>query len=57
VWLDYSGTALYPAFAAVDALSTLMTVIIGRRRDLTVIQFAGAMGTGSSASWQVRPSS
>jgi putative ABC transport system permease protein len=42
VWLDYSGTAVYCAFAAVAALNTLITVLVGRRRDLAVMQLAGA---------------
>jgi putative ABC transport system permease protein len=42
VWLDYSGTAVYCAFAAVAAVNTLITVIVGRRRDLAVTQLAGA---------------
>jgi putative ABC transport system permease protein len=42
LWMDYSGTAVYSAFAAVAALNTLITVNIGRRRDLAVTQLAGA---------------
>jgi putative ABC transport system permease protein len=41
-WLDYSGTAVYCAFAAVAALNTLITVGIGRRRELAVTRLAGA---------------
>jgi putative ABC transport system permease protein len=42
LWLDYSGTAVYCAFAAVAALNTLITVLVGRRRDLALTQLAGA---------------
>lgn len=42
VWMDYSGTAVYSAFAAVAAMNTLLTVTVGRRRDLAVTQLAGA---------------
>ncbi|MFI7546898.1 FtsX-like permease family protein [Actinoplanes sp. NPDC049599] len=41
-WLEYSGTAIYVAFAAVAAVNTLVTVVLSRRRDLAVIQLAGA---------------
>ena len=40
-WMDYSGTAVYCAFAAVAALNTFVTVLVGRRRDLAVVQLAG----------------
>jgi len=42
IWLDYSGTAVYGVFAAVAALNTLITVAVGRRHDLAVVQLAGA---------------
>jgi putative ABC transport system permease protein len=42
LWLDYSGTAVYCAFAAVAALNTLITVMVGRHRDLAVTRLAGA---------------
>ncbi|MFG1995513.1 FtsX-like permease family protein [Actinoplanes sp. NPDC048988] len=41
-WLEYTGTAVYVAFAAVAAVNTLVTVVLARRRDLAVIQLAGA---------------
>ena len=41
VWTDYSGTAVYVAFAAVAALNTLITVVLAGRRDLAVTQLAG----------------
>jgi putative ABC transport system permease protein len=40
-WLESSGTAVYCAFAAVAAVNTLVTVVVGRRRDLAVAQLAG----------------
>ncbi|MFI5956630.1 FtsX-like permease family protein [Cryptosporangium sp. NPDC051539] len=47
VWLDYSGTAVYVVFATVAALTTLITVVLGRRRELALLRLAGA--TRSSA--------
>jgi putative ABC transport system permease protein len=41
LWTDYSGTAVYCAFAAIAAVSTLLTGIVGRQRDLAVTQLAG----------------
>jgi putative ABC transport system permease protein len=41
-WLEYSGTAVYVAFATVAAVNTLVTVVLSRRRDLAVSQLAGA---------------
>jgi putative ABC transport system permease protein len=41
LWTDYSGTAVYTAFAAVAALNTLITVVVARRRDLAVLRLAG----------------
>jgi putative ABC transport system permease protein len=41
-WLEYSGTSIYVAFAAVAAVNTLVTVVLARRRDLAVTQLAGA---------------
>jgi putative ABC transport system permease protein len=40
-WLEYSGTAVYTAFAAVAALNTLVTIVLARRRDLAVTRLAG----------------
>lgn len=45
LWTEYSGTAVYTAFAAVAALNTLITVILSRRRDLAVAQLAGGTRT------------
>jgi putative ABC transport system permease protein len=42
LWMDYSGTTVFAAFAAVAALNTLITVAVGRRRDRAVTQLAGA---------------
>lgn len=41
LWLEYSGTAVYGAFAAIAALNCLITISIARRRNLSVIQLAG----------------
>jgi len=41
-WLDYSGTTVYCLFAAVAAVNTLATVVVGRRRDLALLGLAGA---------------
>jgi putative ABC transport system permease protein len=40
-WLEYSGTFVYSAFAAVAALNTLVTGVLPRRRDLAIVQLAG----------------
>lgn len=40
-WTDYSGTAIYAAFAGVAALNSLITVLVGRRRALALMQLAG----------------
>jgi putative ABC transport system permease protein len=42
VWLDYSGTAVYAAFAAVAALNTLVTLMLSRRGEIAATQLAGA---------------
>ncbi|MBO4209837.1 FtsX-like permease family protein [Micromonospora echinofusca] len=42
VWTDYSGTAVYVAFAAVAAVNTLVTVLLSRRRELAVTRLVGA---------------
>lgn len=41
LWTEYSGTAVYTAFAAVAALNTLITLTLARRRDLAVLRLAG----------------
>jgi putative ABC transport system permease protein len=41
-WLDYSGTSVYTAFAAVAALTTLVTVVLARRRELAISRLVGA---------------
>jgi putative ABC transport system permease protein len=42
LWLDYSGTAVYSAFAAVAALATLVTVTMSRRVEFATVRLAGA---------------
>ncbi|NES39509.1 ABC transporter permease [Micromonospora sp. PPF5-17] len=42
VWTEYSGTAVYVAFAAVAAVNTLVTVLLARRRELAVTRLVGA---------------
>lgn len=42
LWLDYSGTAVYTAFAAVAALATLVTVTMSRRQEFATVRLAGA---------------
>jgi putative ABC transport system permease protein len=42
VWLDYSGTVVYVAFAAVAAVNTLVTVVLSRRAELAATRLAGA---------------
>ncbi|GIJ45494.1 hypothetical protein Val02_23800 [Virgisporangium aliadipatigenens] len=41
LWTDYSGTAVYCAFAAIAAVATLVTGLVGRQRDLAVTRLAG----------------
>jgi putative ABC transport system permease protein len=41
LWIDYSGTAVYSAFAGVAALNCFITVLVGRRRALAAMQLAG----------------
>ena len=40
-WFQTTGTGVYTAFAAVAALNTLITVVLGRRHDLAVLRLAG----------------
>ncbi|MET7862848.1 ABC transporter permease [Micromonospora taraxaci] len=42
VWTEYSGTAVYVAFAAIAAVNTLVTVLLARHRELAVTRLAGA---------------
>ncbi|GAA3397152.1 ABC transporter permease [Cryptosporangium minutisporangium] len=42
LWLEYTGTAVYTVFAAVAALTTLITLVLGRRRELALLRLAGA---------------
>ena len=42
VWLDRAGTAVYGGFAAVAAVTTLVTLTISRRREFAVLRLAGA---------------
>jgi putative ABC transport system permease protein len=41
LWTNYSGTVVYCTFAAIAALDTLITVMVGRGRDLAVAQLVG----------------
>jgi putative ABC transport system permease protein len=41
-WADYSGTAIYCAFAGIAALNCFVTVMITRRQSFAAIQLAGA---------------
>jgi putative ABC transport system permease protein len=50
-WLDYSGTAIFAAFAAIGALNTLLTVSVGRQRDLALLRLAGATRARALAVW------
>ncbi|WP_410821902.1 FtsX-like permease family protein [Micromonospora sp. 050-3] len=49
VWTEYSGTAVYVAFAAVAAVNTLVTVLLARRRELAVTRLVGASRTRALA--------
>jgi putative ABC transport system permease protein len=42
VWLEYSGTAVYVAFAAVAAVNALVTLVLSRRAELAALRLAGA---------------
>ncbi|WP_328473688.1 FtsX-like permease family protein [Actinoplanes sp. NBC_00393] len=42
LWLDYSGTVVYSAFATVAALATLVTVTMGRRQEFATVRLTGA---------------
>jgi putative ABC transport system permease protein len=42
VWLEYSGTAVYVAFAAVAAVNALVTIVLSRRPELAALRLAGA---------------
>nr|BFE69710.1 hypothetical protein GCM10020092_030110 [Actinoplanes digitatis] len=50
-WLEYSGTAVYAAFAAVAALNTLITLQLSRRRDLAVVRLAERHPGGARWPW------
>lgn len=41
VWTDYSGTAIYVAFAGVAAVNCLVTITVNRRRQLATMQLVG----------------
>lgn len=51
LWLDYSGTAVFAAFALVGALNTLLTVSLDRERELALLRLAGATRAGVLAIW------
>jgi len=42
IWLDYSGTAVFVAFAAVAAVNALITMVLSRRGELAALRLAGA---------------
>jgi putative ABC transport system permease protein len=42
LWVDFSGTSIFCAFAGVAALNCFATVVITRRHSLAAIQLAGA---------------
>jgi putative ABC transport system permease protein len=41
-WLDYSGSAMVCGFAGVAAVNALVTIMMGRVRDLAVLRLVGA---------------
>jgi putative ABC transport system permease protein len=41
-WADYSGTAIYCAFAGIAAVNCFVTVMLTRRQSLAAMQLAGA---------------
>jgi putative ABC transport system permease protein len=51
LWLDYAGTTVFVAFALVGALNTLLTVSVGRQRDLALLRLAGATRARVLAVW------
>jgi putative ABC transport system permease protein len=51
VWLDYSGTAIFTAFAVIGAINTLLTVSVGRERELALMRLAGATRARVLAVW------
>lgn len=44
MWLEYSGTAIFVTFAVIGAVNTLLTVSMGRERELALMRLAGATG-------------
>jgi putative ABC transport system permease protein len=51
MWLEYSGTAIFVAFAVIGAVNTLMTVSVGRERELGLMRLAGATRARVLAVW------
>ncbi|GIJ69664.1 ABC transporter permease [Virgisporangium ochraceum] len=51
LWLEYSGTAIFVAFAVIGAINTLLTVSVGRERELAVMRLAGATRARVLAVW------
>jgi putative ABC transport system permease protein len=51
MWLEYSGTAIFVAFAVIGAINTLLTVSVGRERELAVMRLAGATRARVLAVW------
>jgi putative ABC transport system permease protein len=50
-WLEYSGTAIFVAFAVIGAVNTLLTVSVGRQRELALMRLAGATRARVLAVW------
>ena len=51
MWLEYSGTAIFVAFAVIGAVNTLLTVSVGRERELALMRLAGATRARVLAVW------
>jgi putative ABC transport system permease protein len=51
LWLEYSGTAIFVAFAVIGAVNTLLTVSVGRERELALMRLAGATRARVLAVW------
>jgi putative ABC transport system permease protein len=51
LWLEYSGTTIFVAFAVIGAINTLLTVSVGRERELALMRLAGATRGRVLAVW------
>lgn len=51
MWLEYSGTAIFVAFAVIGSINTLLTVSVGRERELALLRLAGATRARVLAIW------